>query len=86
MGELYRSYSKKAFTEALKRLIPDIEMNDLDVGEAGVRASAMDKNGNVVDDFVIVQQDNIIHVLNTPSPAATASLSIGLTIAEMALK
>lgn len=86
VGELYRSYSKKAFTEALKRLIPDIEMNDLDVGEAGVRASAMDKNGNVVDDFVIVQQDNIIHVLNTPSPAATASLSIGLTIAEMALK
>ncbi|MFN8237991.1 MAG: hypothetical protein U0T77_07460 [Chitinophagales bacterium] len=53
--------------------------------DAGVR-SAMDRNGNVVDDFIIEKQGNIIHVLNTPSPAATASLSIGLTIAEMAWK
>ena len=61
-------------------------MEDLLPGESGVRASAMDRNGNVVDDFMIERHDNIIHVLNTPSPAATASLSIGQTIAEMVLK
>lgn len=86
IGEMHRSYSKKAFTTALQRLIPELQMDDLITGEAGVRASAMDSSGNVVDDFIIEQQGNIIHVLNTPSPAATASLSIGLTIAEMALK
>lgn len=86
IGEMRRSYSKKAFTTALQRLIPELQMDDLITGEAGVRASAMDSSGNVVDDFIIEQQGNIIHVLNTPSPAATASLSIGLTIAEMALK
>lgn len=86
IGEMRRSYSKTAFTVALQRLIPELQKDDLVTGEAGVRASAMDKNGNVVDDFIIEQQGNIIHVLNTPSPAATASLSIGLTIAEMALK
>lgn len=86
LGEMRRSYSKKAFTTALQRLIPELQIDDLIIGEAGVRASAMDRNGNVVDDFIIEQQGRIIHVLNTPSPAATASLSIGLTIAEMALK
>lgn len=86
LGEMRRSYSKKAFTTALQRLIPELQIDDLIIGEAGVRASAMDRNGNVVDDFIIEQQGCIIHVLNTPSPAATASLSIGLTIAEMALK
>lgn len=85
LGELHRSYSKSAFTTALQRLIPELKQEDLLQGEAGVRASAMDKNGNVVDDFIIAQKDNIIHVLNTPSPAATASLSIGLSIAEMTL-
>ncbi len=86
IGEMRRSYSKKAFTAALQRLLPELQMDDLLPGDAGVRASAMDKNGNVVDDFIIEKHDNIIHVLNTPSPAATASLSIGLTIAEMAWK
>ena len=86
LGEMRRSYSKKAFTTALQRLLPELQMDDLLPGDAGVRASAMDRNGNVVDDFIIEKQDNIIHVLNTPSPAATASLSIGLTIAEMAWK
>lgn len=82
LGELHRSYSKKAFTSALQRLIPVLQEDDLIKGDAGVRASAMDRNGKVVDDFIIEQQGNIIHVLNTPSPAATASLSIGLSIAE----
>ncbi|MBK9329849.1 MAG: L-2-hydroxyglutarate oxidase [Sphingobacteriales bacterium] len=86
IGEMRRSYSKKAFTAALQRLLPELQLDDLLPGDAGVRASAMDRNGNVVDDFIIEKQDNIIHVLNTPSPAATASLSIGLTIAEMAWK
>jgi L-2-hydroxyglutarate oxidase len=86
IGEMHRSYSKKAFTTALQRLLPELKMEDLLPGEAGVRASAMDRSGKVVDDFIIQKNDNIIHVLNTPSPAATASLSIGLTIAEMALK
>lgn len=86
LGEMQRSYSKKAFTAALQRLIPEIGSDDLIPGEAGVRASAMDRNGNVVDDFIIEQHENCIHVLNSPSPAATASLSIGLTIAEMSLK
>lgn len=85
-GEVYRSYSKRAFTKALQRLLPSLQKEDLLQGEAGVRASAMDRDGNVVDDFIIEKHDNIIHVLNTPSPAATASLSIGLTIAEMAIK
>lgn len=86
IGEMRRSYSKKAFTTALQRLLPELQMDDLLPGEAGVRASAMDKSGKVVDDFIIEKNNNIIHVLNTPSPAATASLSIGLSIAEMAMK
>lgn len=86
IGEMRRSYSKKAFTTALQRLLPELQMEDLLPGEAGVRASAMDRDGKVVDDFIIEKNERIIHVLNTPSPAATASLSIGLSIAEMALK
>lgn len=82
-GEMHRSFSKSAFTIALQKLIPELQINDLEPGESGVRASAMDKNGNVVDDFIFEQNGNILHVLNAPSPAATASLSIGLTIAEM---
>jgi L-2-hydroxyglutarate oxidase len=85
IGEVKRSYSKSAFTNSLQRLIPELQKEDLIKGDAGVRASALDKNGNVVDDFIIERKDNIIHVLNTPSPAATASLSIGLTIAEMVM-
>ncbi len=85
-AEIYRSYSKAAFTTALQRLIPEVQKNDLMPGEAGVRASAIDAEGNMVDDFVIEQQQNIIHVLNSPSPAATASLSIGKHISEMAIK
>ena len=86
MGEMYRSASKGAFVRALQRLIPDLTSADVRPGGAGVRAQALEPNGQLVDDFRIVEAEHMIHVLNAPSPAATASLSIGQTIAEMAVK
>jgi L-2-hydroxyglutarate oxidase len=86
IGEFYRSYSKKAFTKALQRLIPEIREEDLLIGGAGVRAQACDLNGNLIDDFYFVEEEKIIHVCNAPSPAATASLSIGIYIAEKVFK
>ena len=83
MGEFYRSYSKSAFTKALQRLVPEIEVNDLVTGGAGVRAQACDRNGGLIDDFMIHQTDKVINVLNAPSPAATSSLSIGETVAAL---
>ncbi|MGB9664717.1 MAG: L-2-hydroxyglutarate oxidase [Ignavibacteria bacterium] len=85
LGEFYRSYSKKAFTKALQRLIPEISEEDLILGGAGVRAQACDKNGNLIDDFFFIEEERIVHVCNAPSPAATASLSIGNFIAEKVL-
>jgi L-2-hydroxyglutarate oxidase len=84
MGEFYRSFSKAAFVKALQRLLPEIQSQDIIPGGAGVRAQALEKNGNLVDDFRIVQNERMIHVLNAPSPAATASISIGEKIAVMA--
>jgi len=86
LGEFYRSYSKNAFTKALQELIPDIRKEDLEPGGAGVRAQACDKDGGLIDDFLIQETDQIINVGNAPSPAATSSLSIGKHIAELALK
>lgn len=86
IGEIYRSFSKPAFTRALQKLIPEIREQDLVPGGAGVRAQACDKNGGLLDDFSIMEDENVINVLNAPSPAATSSLSIGESIAEMALK
>lgn len=86
MYEMYRSYSKTAFTKALQRLIPEIQKEDLEVGNAGVRAQACDSKGNLSDDFLIFEGNNIINVCNAPSPAATSSLAIGESIASMALK
>ena len=85
LGEMYRSFSKRAFTKALQALIPEIQENDLLPGGAGVRAQACDRDGGLLDDFAIVEDERTINVLNAPSPAATSSLSIGLTISEMAL-
>jgi L-2-hydroxyglutarate oxidase len=85
-GEFYRSYSKKAFVKALQKLMPDLGEKDVVSAGAGVRAQALRPNGKLVDDFHIEQAENMIHVLNAPSPAATASLSIGETIATMATK
>ena len=80
--EYYRSLSKQAFTEALQKLIPSIGIEDIYPGGAGVRAQALEPDGKLVDDFRIKETENMIHVLNAPSPAATASLSIGQIIAE----
>lgn len=85
VGEFYRSFSKKAFNKALQRLIPEIKEDDLVEGGAGVRAQACDDKGNLIDDFYFVEEEKIIHVCNAPSPAATASLSIGNYIAEKVL-
>jgi (S)-2-hydroxyglutarate dehydrogenase len=85
-GELYRSLSKSAFVRALQKLLPEIRENDLVPGGAGVRAQAVSASGALVDDFVIKQTRKAIHVLNAPSPGATASLAIGQQICEMAEK
>lgn len=84
--EFRRSFSKKLFVESLQKLIPSIQEEDLVEGGAGVRAQALDRSGNLIDDFKIIQTKNMIHVLNAPSPAATASLSIGDTISNMIMK
>lgn len=84
--EVYRSFSKKAFAEALQRLVPAVREEDLTAGGAGVRAQAVDRNGRLIDDFRIVEGRNSVHVLNAPSPGATASLAISADILEMARK
>ena len=84
-GEFYRSYSKAAFTKALQNLIPEITSNDLVIGGSGVRAQACDRDGGLLDDFLIHQTKRTINVLNAPSPAATSSLSIGDTVADLVL-
>jgi L-2-hydroxyglutarate oxidase len=85
IAEMYRSFSKRAFLKALQRLIPELQSRDIRRAGAGVRAQAVEPDGRTVDDFRIVQAERMVHVLNAPSPAATASLSIGRTIAEMAI-
>ena len=82
--EFYRSMSKHAFTQALRRLVPQIQESDLVASFAGVRAQCVDRNGVLLDDFKIVAGYNSIHVLNVPSPAATASLAIGEHIVGLA--
>lgn len=83
MGEMHRSLSKKAFHKALARLMPDLSIDDLEPGGAGVRAQAVRPDGSLVDDFVIQSGPRMVHVLNAPSPAATASLAIGEHIAGL---
>ncbi|WP_411977050.1 L-2-hydroxyglutarate oxidase [Streptomyces solicathayae] len=85
-GELRRSVSKRAFTEAVRRMLPSVEESDLRPAPAGVRAQAVLRNGTLVDDFLIQESPRTVHVLNAPSPAATASLPIGREIATRALK
>ncbi len=82
--EFYRSMRKRAFTTALRRLVPDIQESDLVAGFAGVRAQCVDRDGALLDDFKIVAGFNSIHVVNVPSPAATASLAIGEHIVGLA--
>jgi L-2-hydroxyglutarate oxidase len=84
--EFRRSFSKELFVKSLQKLIPEIQIDDIEVDGAGVRAQALENDGKLVDDFRIVEAERMVHVLNAPSPAATASLSIGKTISEMVIK
>lgn len=80
--ELCRSFSKRRFCETLQKLLPEITTDDLETGGAGVRAQAMTPQGDLVHDFNFVRRSRALHVLNAPSPAATASLAIGEEIAS----
>ncbi len=84
LDEWHRSFSKAAFVKALQRLLPEIAENDLVPGGSGVRAQALKPDGAMVDDFQFVPSGKVLHVLNVPSPAATASLAIGKAIVETA--
>lgn len=84
LGEWHRSLSKAAFVRALQRLLPEIQEKDLVPGGSGVRAQALKPDGALVDDFQFVPSGKVLHVLNVPSPAATASLTIAKTIVETA--
>jgi L-2-hydroxyglutarate oxidase len=84
IDEYRRAFSKKLFLKTLQRMVPSLTMDDLEPGRAGVRAMALGPSGDMIDDFKIVYQGNSIHVLNAPSPAATAALSIGDEVVKMA--
>ena len=86
MDEYRRAFSKKLFLKTLQKLIPSLEMRDIRPGRAGVRALLLGKDGDTRDDFRIEYANNSIHVLNAPSPAATASLAIGEDIKKMAIE
>lgn len=84
MGEYSRAFSGKLMLRQLRKLIPCLNLSDLKSGKSGIRAQALDKKGQLIDDFCIETADNMIHVLNAPSPAATASLAIGRQITKIA--
>jgi (S)-2-hydroxyglutarate dehydrogenase len=83
LAEQYRSWVKVAFVRSLQKMVPELQEPDLAPGGSGVRAQAVDKNGNLLDDFHFVHSKRMIHVCNVPSPAATASLEIGKAIVDM---
>ena len=80
--EIWRSLSKAAFTRSLQRLVPEVRAEDLVPSLAGVRAQSLNPDGTLVDDFLVVESKDMIHVCNAPSPAATSSLAIGRNIAS----
>lgn len=84
LGEYTRAFCKKLFVRQLQRLIPSLTEDDLVPGNSGVRAQALGPDGALIDDFAIERKDNAIHVLNAPSPAATACLAIGDHINKLA--
>ena len=81
-----RSLSRRAFLNALQKLVPELQDRDLARGGSGVRAQVVTREGFLADDFIIVESRNAINVLNAPSPAATASIAIGNHIADLAAK
>ena len=86
MMEMVRSVSKRAFVKNLQQFVPEVNEDDLVPTHSGVRAQALMRDGKLVDDFLIVNGKNSIHVCNAPSPAATASLEIGRFIANQVPK
>ncbi|HZU81758.1 MAG TPA: L-2-hydroxyglutarate oxidase [Polyangiaceae bacterium] len=86
LREQVRSLSRRAFARACAALVPEVRPDDLSVGGAGVRAQAMARDGALVDDFAFAEGERMVHTLNAPSPAATASLAIGETIAARAMR
>ena len=86
IGETHRSYMKSVFVKDLQRLMPSIESKDVEPGGSGVRAQAVDSTGRLLDDFHIEEGGGAVHVLNAPSPGATASLAIGNHVAGLAAK
>ena len=84
LSETVRSLNKSSFVKDLQRLVPEIRSADIHHGGSGVRAQAVDRTGKLLDDFCLVSDEGMIHVLNAPSPAATASLAIGKAIAARA--
>ncbi len=85
-GELWRDLSKAAFVRDMQRYVPAVLADDVVFGPTGIRAQALGRDGRLVDDFLIVGSQRMMHVLNAPSPAATASLAIGNELAERALR
>jgi L-2-hydroxyglutarate oxidase len=85
-GEMARSFSKKAFVRSLQELLPEITADDLEPAPAGVRAQAVRRDGSIIDDFLFVDAPNALHVVNAPSPAATASLEIASAIVDRVLR
>lgn len=83
LGEMHRSLSRRAFVRALQRLVPALREEDLEAGGAGVRAQAVRRDGALLDDFHVVDGPRMVHVLNAPSPAATASIAIGRHVAGL---
>ena len=85
LSEMYRSLNKKVFVKEIQKLINGVSSEDITQIPSGVRAQAVDEEGNLLDDFLFEEGSNSLHVLNSPSPAATASLAIGESIASKIL-
>ena len=86
MEEMKRSFSKSAFLKSLQELVPELKIEDISRSRSGVRAMALDKEGNMVDDYVVLEQERMLHLLNAPSPAATSCLSIGEFVTAKAIE
>ncbi|HZV69713.1 MAG TPA: L-2-hydroxyglutarate oxidase [Saprospiraceae bacterium] len=84
LDEMARSFSARAFLKSLQKLVPELRLEDIKRSRTGVRAQALDKEGNMIDDYVVLRQERMIHICNAPSPAATSCLSIGEYIAGLA--
>lgn len=84
--ELHRAASRRAALEDMRRYLPDLELDDLQRGPSGVRAQVVDRTGRLVDDFVIEQAPGVLHVINAPSPAATAALAIAAHVVDLAAR